>query len=152
MNIDKVKASLKPGTYFVKDRFYVGGGSSELTGNGVTIVLSKDATVTIAGGGTISLTAPTTGQTAGIIFLGDREVPNNKAIDLQGGAKMLLNGALYLPSRSVIYSNNDSNSSACTQLIAWRIHFDGGSRFRRNCQGTGVSPIGGSESIAQLVE
>jgi hypothetical protein len=65
---------------------------------------------------------------------------------------MNLTGALYFPSQTVVFSNGSSNSSDCTQLIAWRIEFKGGTKFNSNCEGTGTSTIGGGGTTSQLVE
>jgi hypothetical protein len=148
--------SMAPGIYYIKSGELNLGGGADLTGNGVTIVLTKNtgayATVNIGGGSTLSLTAPTTGPTAGMVFFGDRNAPNDSEINFEGGADMTLNGALYFPSMSVIYSNGTKNKSDCTQLVAWQVEFKGGSRFSRDCEGTGVTSIGGSGSAPELVE
>ncbi len=151
-----VKLSMAPGVYYIKSgQFYLGGGS-ELSGTGVTIVLTKNthsyATANIGNGSKISLTAPTGGALSGIVFYGDPNAPNNSSIQFQGGASMEFNGALYFPSMSVVYSNGAKNKSACTQLIAWRVSFAGGSRLGRDCEGVGVTPIGGGATSAELVE
>jgi hypothetical protein len=151
-----IKVSMAPGVYYIKSGQFNLGGGARLTGDGVTIVLTTNtsgyATADIGNGSKISLTAPTSGTTAGIIFFGDRDAPNSSQIQLQGGAKMEFGGALYFPSMTVVYSNGSKNRSDCTQLIAWHIQFMGGSRFGRDCEGTGVTPIGGAGDAPELVE
>ena len=50
-----------------------------MNGTGVTIVLTGSsgnyATVTIGNGASVTLSAPTSGATAGIVFFGDRNAP-----------------------------------------------------------------------------
>lgn len=144
------------GTYYIKSGEFKVEGGSEVTGTNVTIVLTENvgsyATATIGNGAKITLTAPTTGETAGMVFFADRNTPNNSQINFEGGANMEFNGSLYFPSMTVIYSNGLKNKSDCTQLIAWHIEFKGGSRFARDCDGTGVIPIGGSGTAIELVE
>ncbi|HKJ62582.1 MAG TPA: hypothetical protein VKA94_11435, partial [Hyphomicrobiales bacterium] len=151
-----ITVTMAPGVYYIKSGQFNLGGGSKLTGDNVSIVLTTNtsgyATADIGNGTHITLTAPTSGTTAGMVFFGDRNAPNNSQIDFQGGAHMDFKGALYFPSMSVVYSNDVSNTSDCTQLIAWHISFVGGSRFRRICDGVGVLPIGGSGTATELVE
>jgi predicted outer membrane repeat protein len=58
---------------------------------------------------------------------------------LTGGSTQTIAGAIYFPGEPVSFSGNSATGGAvCTQLIAWKIAFDGGSTFSNNCTGTGV--------------
>ncbi len=146
---------LNPGVYIVdRGNFSVGGGIT-MNGTGVTIVLTSStgsgyANVTIGNGASVTLSAPTSGATSGMVFYGDRRAPASNSNDLEGGAVLNLTGAIYFPSQLVVFSNGISNPSGCTQLIAGTIQFMGGARFQNNCNGTGVLSIGGGKS--KLVE
>jgi Flp pilus assembly protein TadG len=146
--------TMNPGVYFIdRGNFNVGGGA-QLTGTGVTIVLTSStgsnyANLTIGNGATVTLSAPTSGATAGILFFGDRNAPQGNTSSVGGGVTPTLTGALYFPSQTMIFQNGASNPSGCTQLIAGTIQLTGGSKFQNNCP-TGVSAIGGSNSA--LVE
>ena len=48
------------------------------------------------------------------------------------------------------FANGVANPSGCTQLVAGKIQFTGGSNFKNNCTGTGITSVGGSKTI--LVE
>ncbi|HXJ03227.1 MAG TPA: hypothetical protein VNH44_18560 [Micropepsaceae bacterium] len=146
--------TMQPGVYFVDRGTLSVGGSVKLTGTGVTIVLTSStgagyATASIGNGAIVTLSAPSSGATAGIIFFGDRRAPITNLIDFGGGALINITGALYFPSQKVSFSNGITNPSGCTQLIAGEIQFVGGSRFQSNCP-FGVVPIGASNST--LVE
>jgi hypothetical protein len=146
---------MAPGIYYIKSgNFNV--NSATVNGTGVTIVLTKNtgnyATIGLYGGSTVSLTAPTSGATAGIVFFADRNMPTGTAVDFAGGSHMSFNGAVYIPSMTVSYSNGVTNSGACTQLIAWRLSLVGGANFQHNCDNAGIKPIGGSSSNPELVE
>jgi hypothetical protein len=151
-----IKVTMAPGVYYIKSGQFNLGGGAQVTGTGVTIVLTKNtsgyATATIGNGSKISLTAPTSGTTTGIVFFADRKTPHSSQINFQGGSNMEFTGALYFPSMTVVYSNDANNNSKCTQLIGWYLRFMGGSRFRRDCDGVGTTPIGGSGSAPELVE
>jgi hypothetical protein len=148
-----VTVSMNPGVYIIKGgTFSVQSGT--LSGTGVTIALtgsgSNYAVVSIANNATVSLSAPTTGGTAGLVFFADPNSPNTSVSSFQGGAQESLTGALYFPSQTVQYSNGTSTTATCTQLIAWHMQFTGGASFNSSCANTGVGTVGGSPS--QLVE
>ncbi len=148
--------SMTAGIYYIKSGTFNVGGGSKLTGSGVTIVLTQNtsgyATVSMGNGAAVTLSAPASGSTSGILFFSDRNAPNSGVNSFGGGASVLLTGALYFPTQQVTISNG-AGAAACTQLIAWHIQFSGGAAaaFNNNCANTGVSPIG-SSSPAILVE
>jgi hypothetical protein len=142
--------SMNPGVYFVDQGVFTVGGAVQLTGSGVTVVLTSStgsgyATISIGNGATVTLSAPTSGATAGIVFFGDRSAPATNVQDLGGGAVIDINGAIYFPTQDVKFQNGVSNPSGCTQLIGGTIEFTGGSKFQQNCP-TGVASIGSSNS------
>jgi hypothetical protein len=147
--------TMNPGVYVIdRGTFDVGGGAN-LTATGVTVFLTSKtgsgyAKVALGGGATITMSAMTSGATAGILFFGARNAPLTNSNNFAGGVSPSLTGALYFPSQTVVFSNGVSNPIGCTQLIAGKIQFKGGSKFQNNCSGTGVSAIGGSNSA--LVE
>ena len=153
------RVTMQPGIYIIDRGTFTIGGGATLTGNGVTIILTSRegghaATVDIGNGSSVSLTAPTTGATAGLVFFGDRIKPEDNDVNyFRGGASITIVGAIYFPRQAVQFENGASNSSACTQLIAATIEMQGGSRFRNNCP-PGVSPIvgGSGGGASQLVE
>jgi hypothetical protein len=146
--------TMNPGVYFLDRGNFNVGGAVQLNGAGVTIVLTSStasnyATLTIGNGATVTLSAPTSGATAGIVFFGDRRAPKGNTSTSTGGTALNINGALYFPSQTVIFQNGSNNPSGCTQLIAGTIQLTGGSQFQNSCP-TGVAAIGGSNS--SLVE
>lgn len=145
-----------PGVYFIdRGTFNIGGGTT-VTGAGVTIVLTSStgsnyANATIGNGATITLSAPTTGATAGMVFFGDRRAtPSKVTSTFQGGAAMNFTGAIYVPTQTLSWGNGAANTpSNCTELIAGVITFNGGANIEMNCP-SGVAAIGGGNS--SLVE
>jgi len=140
--------NMSSGVYFIDRGTFSVGGAVQLSGTNVTIVLTSStggsyANVSIGNGANVTLSAPTTGATAGIVFFGDRRAPAGNTQDFGGGAVINVNGALYFPTQQVIFQNGVNNPSGCTQLIAGTIQFQGGSRFQDNCP-TGVAGIGSS--------
>ena len=145
---------MNPGIYIVNRGAFSVGGAVVMTGTGVTIFLTSStgsgyATAAINNGANVTLSAPTSGTTAGIVFFGDRRASKTSTIDLSGGAQIIVTGALYFPTQKVLFQNGVNNPSGCIQLIAGTLQLVGGSKFRSNCP-AGVSGIGSSRST--LVE
>jgi len=149
--------ALSSGIYYVKSGSFGIAGGASVTGTGVTIVLTTAdggnsyATFAISNGGNITLSAPTTGQTAGILFFGDRNAPSSNTSVLSGFTTANLQGAIYLPTQNMQYGSSAGTLTGCQQLIAWHVDdninnlpFDG------TCTGTGMKTIGASSTV--LVE
>ncbi len=149
--------TLNPGVYII-DRGTLNIGYSTIIGTGVTFVLTSSTgsnypTFTIGNGASLNITAPTTGATAGMAFFQDPKAPNSGTNSFGGGSTQIITGAIYFPSQIVAFSNGTSNTSTCTQLIAFRIQYTGGAKFGNNCSGTGVLGIGAAPATTTaLVE
>jgi Flp pilus assembly protein TadG len=150
-----VTVTMSPGIYYVVGGTFSLQGGTTTTANGVTIVLtgsgSNYATANIANGVNLNLTAPSTGPSAGIAIWADKSGPTSNTSDIAGGASMNVNGSLYFPTQTVDFSNGSSNSSACTQLVAYNVTFAGGANFTNKCASDGIKSIG-TTSATQLVE
>jgi Flp pilus assembly protein TadG len=138
--------NLSPGVYYVVGGTLSLAAGSTLSGSGVTIILTGGsgnyAIANIASTANVNLTAPSTGSTAGLAIWADSAGPTSNTSILGGGASMNINGALYFPSQTVSFANGASNSSGCTQLVAYNVIFQGGANFANKCAANGVKPIG----------
>ena len=105
---------------------------------------------TIDNSSSITLSAPTSGSTAGIVLFQDPNAPTSGSDTFAGGAVVALTGAVYFPNQALYFSNGTSSTSSCTQLIAWRVNFSGGTTLSNTCSGTGTVAIGAAQS--KLVE
>jgi hypothetical protein len=148
-------ATLSAGVYFIDRGTFDVGGGSKVTGANVTIVLTSStgsgyANAEIDNGTTVTLSAPTTGATAGLVFFADRRsAAGSVTTVIAGGASLDITGAIYLPTQTLNWSNGASNTaSTCTELIAGTITL-GGANLQINCP-SGVAAIGGTNS--SLVE
>lgn len=141
------KVTMNAGVYIVdRGLFDLTGGATLTATAGVTIVLTSSsganyATATIDNGTTINITAPSSGATKGLAFMQDRRAAATGTDNFAGGASMTVNGGLYFPAQMVNFSNG-TTSSVCTQLIAYRVTYTGGSKFMDNCSGFGTTEIG----------
>jgi hypothetical protein len=154
---------MAPGIYVIdRGSLTMTGGSTLNAPAGVTIVLTSSTgsgygTVSIAGGNTFDVSAPTTGPTAGLAVYQDRRAPSTSSNSFSGGSGQTIQGALYFPNEPVTYSGGTGNTPAtCTQLVVLRATFVGTSTLNSSCTGTGVASIGGTTGTtggtAQLVE
>jgi hypothetical protein len=146
--------SMGAGIYYIKSGTFNVAGGTTLTGSGVTIVLTNNtsgyANVSISNGAAVTLSAPTSGSTSGLLFFADRNAPNTIINSFAGGAWSSLTGALYFPTKQVTFSGG-AGTSACTQVIAWQMQFNGGTatQFNSNCANTGVIPIGAGNLLVE---
>jgi hypothetical protein len=145
--------TLAPGVYIIKDGSLT--SSNPISGTGVTIILTKSAGMSGDGvfdfkaGATLTLSAPTTGPTAGIALWADAALAHN-ADNFRAGTTGNITGAVYLPNHLVNYSGSASAGSACSQLIAKVIAISGGASFNHQCNGVGVSDVVSATGSAYL--
>ncbi|MGO9486908.1 MAG: pilus assembly protein TadG-related protein [Rhodomicrobium sp.] len=152
-----IGVTMNPGIYYIKSgQFSIANGSTVM-GSGVTIVLtamdgtSNYATFSITNGATLTLSALTTGQTAGILFFGDRNAPSSNTSVLSGFTTANLQGAIYLPTQNMQYGSSAGTITGCQQLIAWHVDdYINNLPFNGTCTGTGMLTIGASATL--LVE
>ncbi len=140
------------GIYVLKNGSFSVSGGSTVTGT-ATIVLtgtgSSIGTVSLSNGATVSLTAPSSGATAGMVFFQSRSAPASGTNNFIGGSTVTINGAIYFPNQTVNFSNGASTRANCTQLIARIIKFTGGTTLNMNCTGIGILPIGGQSGLVE---
>jgi parallel beta-helix repeat protein len=106
------KVTLQPGMYILAGGGLVISGTANVTGSGVFIYNTgsnfPNAGGTFGGialsGGTINLSAPTSGTYAGIVLFQSRA--NTRALSLSGNAAFGLTGVVYAPSAQVAVSGN----------------------------------------------
>ena len=132
--------TLPPGTYYVNNgTLDIKGG---VYGEGVTLVLMGDDSNWVQnGGGKLSLSAPTTGDLAGIVIFRERTASSdaNKEIKLNGGADLDLQGSIYGKNTDFWIGGNAAIDSQCIQVVGRKLEFKGGGHIRNNCEGTGAS-------------
>jgi Flp pilus assembly protein TadG len=131
-----------PGLYIL-----VGGGmkvtgNPVLNGTGVTFYNTAGTVggtsysyvgINLAGGGLVTLTAPTTGTYQGMLFLADRTVAGTSDF-VTGGSGSVFDGVLYFPKSQLTYAGNSNTSGSCavanagyTELIGDTLTFSGSS-------------------------
>lgn len=143
--------SLAPGQYWVQTRL-ITQNNVTITGTGVTIVIDGSYAMSIGNGTILTLSAPTTGTTTGLVFYSPATNNSSTAQTFGNNSALNLTGALYFPSQRVVFGNNSAaGASSCTQVVAWAMTFNGNGTFRPDCTGTTVAKLGNTGK-AGLVE
>lgn len=123
---------MAPGLYIMKNGPFTITGQANVTGDEVTIFLTGSGAVAATGGnGTIDLSAPTTGDLAGILFFEDRDHPPLQSHSFRGGSGKSYSGVIYTPVAVAAYVGNGAGSASGTPwFIAWRFAMSGNGELR----------------------
>lgn len=141
--------TLNPGVYYLDSANFSAGAQANISGNGVTIILTSSnaatqpnqiGTVSMNGGATVNLTASTSGTYAGVIFYQDRRAVDtgnaNSINTINGNASSAFQGAFYFPSQELDFSGTSGMNTQCMQIAALRVTFIGNSSIQNNCPST----------------
>ncbi len=127
----------EPGTYVIDGRGLEITGNGVVTGDEVTFYLAPTitgiepaftTTLHIAGSGSVTLSAPTSGEYENILFYQDVNTPHGLNNKFNGGADMELNGVL----------------CGATSIVARTVYFTGNANLGSNPLTTTFGPNGGS--------
>lgn len=145
---NKVKVNLAPGSYYIDDKISF-GTNFELNGtDDVTLIINNFA-VNFGNGAEINITAPATGDYAGLAFFGPRN--GTFPITFANNTTLNIKGVVYFPNQIIEFDNNGSTTpGGCTQVIGRIIRINNNVELDNNCDGTGVKPIGSTRT--QLAE
>jgi hypothetical protein len=99
--------TFSPGTYIVTNGISI-TGNQNVSGDGVTFYVAGGG-VDIHGGGNVTLTAPTTGTYAGILFY--QSPSDTTAAVINGNSSSFFEGALYFPKASLDFSGTAGSTS-----------------------------------------
>ena len=144
MSLQSGVITMQSGTYIMDGGDFEIRANATVTGNGVTIVLlnaaSNDPKVTINGGATITLSAPTSGTYAGVLFFQDRSSSGSPQT-FNGNAATNFTGTLYFPATTVRFLGNNTSAGGCVHIIANLIEFRGNAGIGNDCSSSGTPPI-----------
>lgn len=129
-------ATLNPGTYVIDGNFDIKGNMSC---TGCTFYFKPTASISINSSAQLTLTPPTTGTYAGMLFFGDRNMTGT--IKINGNSSSHLTGAIYFKGATVQYLGNYSGDNGCTYVVADKVDWSGNSSFNVDCTAYGMLPI-----------
>ncbi len=136
--------TFQPGTYIMN-----GGGltitGGTVTGTGVFFYLTGTTTgapstrygpVSISGNATVTLSAPTSGTYASILFYQDRSLDLSSSPQynstITGSAGSNFDGVMYFPTSNVVFTGTSGTTSNNTAIIAWTLKIAGTPMFNGN--------------------
>jgi Flp pilus assembly protein TadG len=135
LSLDGTK-TLEPGLYYIEGSLSVKG---DISGTGVTFYMA-DGGVTVNGHAAMALSAPQSGDYAGMLFMAPET--NTSAHKFNGTGATELNGYLYFPKGDLSYSGSNSTSSTCLRIVADTVTMTGNSYLKSDC----TAELGGREA------
>ncbi len=121
--------TFNPGLYVLDGVALTINGGSTVFGDDVSFYLSQKGgvadNISIAGGATVILSAPSDGPLPGILFYHDRNGSGNITHTLTGGANMQLNGIIYFPTTDLVFTGGAELSESASIIIADEVSFTG---------------------------
>ncbi|MEJ5241415.1 MAG: Tad domain-containing protein [Anaerolineales bacterium] len=112
--------TLQPGVHCVNGNFTINANDS-LSGNGVTFVVYGEVRWN---GGTVNLSAPTSGPTAGLLLY--LPITNNNPITFNGNASWNIRGTILAPASDITVNGTEDGFSMRSQLIGYTVKLTGG--------------------------
>lgn len=144
----KGTVTLKPGLYILDGGDFTITAGANLSGNGVTLLLTNGATAKLTGNGDIDLSAPTSGPYAGILFFGSRRT-TGLIHEITGNTESTLEGNIYMPTGRVAFTGNSSVTGGCTQIVADQVIFTGNSTMETCALSTEEIRVGQTVSLVE---
>lgn len=161
MNI-KGNVTLDSGTYILD------GGSMSMTNSNAsltclhcTFILMNSSggsvgTVDLEGG-TMNITAPSTGCTVGasgcydgLLFYQSRSATQDNSVKINGNSGSTISGALYFPKADLTFNGDSGMHANCMQVVAKDVQFTGNSSVSNTCTGVDYGAFTGKK--VRLVE
>jgi hypothetical protein len=142
--------TLNPGIYIITQGVLKINAGATLTGTGVTFVLEGTASLDIAGGASVNLSAPlldSGSSMAGLVFF--QPSSNTSGATINGGGVVSFTGALDFAAAAVTYGGGTGAASPCTQLIGDTITISGNTTFQNNCTGIANNITGSPTTLAE---
>ena len=137
----KGTAILQPGTYIIDGGTLSFGAQANITGVGVTFILTSSnavsnpssiATLDMHGGAILDIKAPADGTYKGVLLYQDRRATLTN-IMINGNSASRFQGSFYLPSQQVTFNGNTGMQTRCVQFVARRLVFTGNSNIQNVC-------------------
>ena len=146
--------TFNPGTYILNGGgMAVSSSNATLSGSGVTFYNTSNGytfgTITITGGATINLTAPSSGTYKGILFFQDRNITSSANNAIGGGANETFTGSIYMPTGNLTFVGGSTTQALTTALIADSINISGDAYLQRDTTG---NLIGIPQTVVGLVQ
>jgi len=148
-NTNGATFTMSAGTYVMAGGGLTINSQAVVSGAGVTVYntsstgwgcsgSSSYTPLTISGQAVVTLSAPTTGALADVVFFGDRNGCSTLGScqdQINGSSSTTINGAMYFKSDTLLFTG--SNSNGCMMAVADKLNFNGNTSFGiTGCSGT----------------
>jgi Flp pilus assembly protein TadG len=123
--------TINPGPYFFEGATIDVSAGQNITGQGVFLFLDANSSLTHTNGGSLSITAPSSGTYKGVALFQSRSASTNNLIKLTGNSNFVFDGTIYLPKAQLSMAGNSTVSvvSKTGYIIAYELHYTGASTF-----------------------
>jgi len=136
--------TMSAGTYYFYGATLNIGSGQNITGTGVTWFFDATSTLNHTSGGTLNISAPTTGSLAGIAMFQSRSASLNNQMKLSGNADFTIDGTIYFPRASLALTGSASVAVPKTgYVITWTMSYTGNSDFY-------VGTTGGTQALGSF--
>ena len=124
--------NLAPGIYYMDGGGFSVGGNGNLNGTGVLIYnapQSNSDTISLAGGGGITLSPMLTGPYQGILLFQDRTSTAPVSVSGNGSVPMTITGTFYAASAELSVTGNGTNDVIGSQYISYDLKLGGNGSY-----------------------
>jgi Putative Flp pilus-assembly TadE/G-like len=128
LQIKNSTVTFDPGVYVINNGNLNIQTHANVSGKGVTFILSgtSPGVIDFSSQAKIDLTAPSSGDYAGVLLFEDPKAPSYPGKhSANGGPNLKLNGAIYTPKREIEFSGGSGTSGQCLQIIARQVTVTG---------------------------
>jgi Flp pilus assembly protein TadG len=158
----KGNVTLASGTYILD------GGSMNMTNTGASLTCLQCTFVLLNSsggsvgtvdleGGTMNITAPSTGCTVGtsscldgLLFYQSRSAAQDNTVKINGNSGSTISGALYFPNADLTFNGDSGMHANCMQIVVKDVKFTGNSAVSNTCTGVDYGSFTGKK--VRLVE
>lgn len=127
----------EPGVYVIDGGTFRLNANGAIYGEGVTFYLTDGAETHFNGNATVNLSAPTSGDFAGIVFFGDRD-DTGADHTFNGTADSRITGAIYTPASDISFLGDFSGDNGCMQLVGYTVAVGGNANITTDCSNAGI--------------
>ncbi len=146
---NNVVLNLAAGTYYIDSKLSI-KNNVIVNGTGVTLVINGNYAIDINNDATLNITAPTSGDYAGLAFFGLRDATASVLQKFSNNTILNIQGAVYFPNQILEFDNNGATTAqGCTHVIGRMVQMMNNVELKNDCESTGVKPL---SPPAQLVE
>lgn len=153
--IENKTVDLAPGVYIIDEGDLRVKAGSVVTGDGVTFILtgtnpSQVGVFEITSNSQFNVSAPTSGDYAGIVLYTDQQANSNDGSGnpftnyLYGGASLGIKGAVYSASRKIEFTGGGTAASECLYLVGRLVTVTGNAVINNDatvCESVGLQEI-----------